>query len=95
MNTVSWTLYALKKYDNILDSYLEKYGLDKMIDLEVQVNKWTGNLKRNKNLCPPSPKDKDLRRCVINKSISFIYTVDKNNIEIMSIFFNRSGHLFS
>ena len=51
-------------------------------------------LKQHKHLCPPSNKNKTLRRCVITPQTSLVYRIKGTVFELMALFDNRSEHLY-
>jgi hypothetical protein len=51
-------------------------------------------LKTQKHLCPPSDKQKSLRRFVIAPQTSIVYQIKENIIELVVFFDNRSEHIY-
>src|SRR5690554_6522275 len=61
---------------------------------EARVESLINRLKTQKRLCPPSGKQKNLRRCVIAPQTSLVYQIKDNIIELVAFFDNRSEHKY-
>jgi plasmid stabilization system protein ParE len=90
--TVSWSPLAEKTYLKTLSQILDRWTLKEAEDFEAKVENLISNLKTNKHLCPPSLKQKHLRRCILAPQTSLIYQITDNTIEIVAFFDNRSKH---
>ena len=62
---ISWSPLAEETYLKTLSQILEHWTLKEAEDFEAKVESLIEKLKTQKRLCPPSDKQKSLRRCVI------------------------------
>jgi len=62
---IYWSPLAEETYLKTLSQILERWTLIEAEDFESKVNSLLEKLKIHKQLCPPSGKQKNLRRCVI------------------------------
>ena len=62
---ISWSPQAEETYLNTLSQILEKWTIKEAEGFEAKVESLLEKLKNQKHLCPPSGKQKSLRRCVI------------------------------
>ena len=91
---ISWSPLAEETYLKTLSSILERWTVKEAEDFENKVESLLEKLKTQKRLCPPSAKQKSLRRCVIAPQTSLVYQIKENIIELVSFFDNRSEHLY-
>ena len=91
---ISWSPLAEKTYLETLSQILERWTIKEAEDFETKVESLIENLKTQKQLCPPSDKQKSLRRCVIAPQTSLVYQFKDNIIELVAFFDNRSEHLY-
>ena len=91
---ISWSPLAEETYLKTLSQILERWTLKEAEDFETKVNSLIEKLKIHKQLCPPSGKQKFLRRCVITPQTSLIYQIKANTIELVAFFDNRSNHKY-
>jgi plasmid stabilization system protein ParE len=91
---ISWSPLAEETYLKILSSILEGWTFKEAEDFEYKVESLLEKLKTQKRLCPPSDKQKSLRRCVIAPQTSLVYQFKDNVIELVAFFDNRSQHQY-
>jgi len=91
---ISWSPQAEETYLNTLSQILEKWTIKEAEDFEAKVESILEKLKTQKHLCPPSCKQKSLRRCVIAPQTSLVYQIKNDIIELVAFFDNRSDHLY-
>lgn len=86
---ISWTPNAKEAYLATLEYLYDNYKVEVALSLDLKLEALLSKIKLHKNLCPPSKHFNHLRRCVISKYNSLIYTVDKDNIIIIAFYDNR------
>lgn len=91
---ISWSPLAEETYLNTLSQILERWTIKEAEDFEAKVESIIEKLKTQKHLCPPSSKQKSLRRCVIAPQTSLVYQIKTDTIELVAFFDNRSNHLY-
>jgi plasmid stabilization system protein ParE len=91
---IIWSPLAEVTYLNTLSYILEKWTIKEAEDFENKVESLLEKLKTQKQLCPPSNTQKNLRRCVIAPQTSLVYQIKNNTIELVAFFDNRSDHLY-
>lgn len=89
---VNWTDEAKASYKNVVNNILDDWNIEIATQLEEDVNVLIRNLEDYEHFCPPSKKDKNLRRCVISKQTSLLYEVNKTHIDLVAFFDNRTNH---
>ena len=91
---IFWSPTAEKSYIAILEFIIQKWYVKEAEALDKKVEDLIQQLKRHKNLCPPSKKFRNLRKCVITSQTSMIYQFRNSTIEIIAFIDNRSNHIF-
>lgn len=91
---IVWSPRAEETYLKILEYILLNWSVKEAEDFENKITGLIGRLRFYKNLCPPSPKKKQLRKCVVTSQTSIIYRVKKQTIEIVAFIDNRSRHSY-
>lgn len=91
---IYWSPEAEETYLRTIAFILEQWPVQVAADFEQMVENLLNKLRQHKNLCPPSPKHKKLRKCVISGKTSLIYRVNGNDIELVAFIDNRSGHTY-
>ncbi|MFW6275750.1 MAG: type II toxin-antitoxin system RelE/ParE family toxin [bacterium] len=91
---ISWSPLAEETYLKTLNQILDRWSVKEAEDFEAKVDSLIEKLKIQKRLCPPSDKQKSLRRCVIAPQTSLVYQIKENIIELVAFFDNRSEHYF-
>lgn len=91
---IVWSPVAEETYLKTLSSILEKWTIKEAEDFEYKVESLLSVLKKQKHLCPPSQKMKNLRRCVITPQTSLVYQIRNNIIELVAFFDNRSLNIY-
>jgi plasmid stabilization system protein ParE len=93
MNKVIWSHRAKTSYLETLEFILLKWTVREATNLEEMVNELIEKLRSNKHLCPLSKKT-SLRKCVVSKQTSMVYSLNGNEIVIVGFIDNRSQHSF-
>ena len=90
MNKLRWSPNAEDAYLAILEYLAEAKGISFAMQLDKQVELLAEHLRNFDKLCPPSIIEPLLRKCVIGKNYALLYQVDKQGIEVLMFFDNRS-----
>lgn len=94
MNQVIFSPIAEEAYLALLEYYYQ-YSVDFALALERKLDELMENLKRFKQLCPPSSSFPALRRCTITENITLVYRIEDDIIiYVVSVIDNRSDHGF-
>ncbi|MBN2681505.1 MAG: hypothetical protein JXR58_03290 [Bacteroidales bacterium] len=93
-NIIVWSPVAEFTYLETLSFILKTWTSKEAEAFKLKVESLVNLLKTQKNLCPPSRKQRRIRRCVITPQTSLIYQFSKGNIEIIAFFDNRTNHNF-
>ncbi len=91
---VIWSPLAEETYLKTLSLILDQWTIKEAENFEAKVESLIQKLKTHQRLCPPSDKQKNLRRCVIAPQTSLIYRIKGNMIELVTFFDNRSEHVY-
>lgn len=91
---ISWSPLAEETYLKTLSQILDRWTIKEAEEFEAKVESLIEKLKTQKWLCPPSDKQKSLRRCVIAPQTSLVYQIKDNIIELVAFFDNRSEHKY-
>ena len=96
MYTIVWTETAKLAYQQIQSFVLQNWSIDIVLRLDKDVEDLLQNLTKHKHLCPGLSEFPGLRKCLINKQTSLIYSVDELNkiINLVTIVDNRMDHPF-
>ena len=86
---VVWSQKALFSYEKIVDFILEQWNVTIALEFEDITNQTIERIKNNHKLCP-SVKGMSIRRCVIHKNVSLIYSVKDEILTILAFVDNRS-----
>ena len=94
MNEIRWTNTARDEYASLLKGI---YGVsvDAAIRLDEQIEALQDRLLLFKSLCPPHARIPTMRRCVVTRFVSLVYDLLDGEIVVVSVFDNRSEHLFN
>jgi plasmid stabilization system protein ParE len=91
-NEVIWSELAQDTYIQFLKYLLDNNFSNAAIVFDEKVESLIERLQQFKELCPPSNKIKQFRKCVINAQVSLVYRTSDNMIEIVAFIDNRSKH---
>ena len=91
---ITWSVVAKDSYLTIIEQLFDRWNLNIVKQFESQVNQLIHNISFHDHICPKSIF-KDLHKCVVNKHISLIYRIKNEvDIEIVTLIFNQSEHIF-
>ncbi|NTW31642.1 MAG: type II toxin-antitoxin system RelE/ParE family toxin [Bacteroidetes bacterium] len=88
---VIWSPLAEETYLNTLEFILKKWTIKEADELVCMIKDLIEKIQSFKNLCPPSRKHKNIRKCVVSYQTSLVYRIHKNFIEIVAFIDNRSN----
>jgi hypothetical protein len=91
---VTWSDEAKAIYYQKINELLEDWPVEVAIKLENSVNELIHNLEYHNHICPASKKSISIRRCVISKHNSIIYTIENNTIHLVGFIHNKSDHKY-
>lgn len=94
MNQITWSENAMFVYDATLDYITERWSEKVASKLEQKVDKLMKSLETNKHLCQRTKMFPNLRRCVVSKQSSLVYSIDGDAIHIIAFYDNRSDITF-
>jgi mRNA-degrading endonuclease RelE of RelBE toxin-antitoxin system len=96
MYQIVWSATAVNSYQQTWDFIANNWSIDIIIDLDTKVQNLLDKLSNQERLCPPLKKFAYLRKCVISKQTSLIYSIDSQNkiINIVTFVDNRMNHPF-
>ena len=83
---------ASETYLDMLTFILEQWSVDVAQRFDDRVNTLLDKLITFEQLCPPSEKIPELRKCIISKQSSLVYQIRDDYIELVAFFDNRSDH---
>jgi mRNA-degrading endonuclease YafQ of YafQ-DinJ toxin-antitoxin module len=92
---IFWSPVAEETYLKTLSQILERWTIKEAEDFEARVESLINRLKTQKRLCPPSGKQKNLRRCVIAPQTSLVYQIKDNIISNSVISFIHYADKFT
>ena len=90
---IVWSDLAKDYYLYIFEQLFEKWNILVVENFEEETNSLIQNIALYNHICPKS-KIKNYHKCIINKHISLIYRIENQTIEIVTLLFNQSDHLY-
>jgi len=88
---IEWSARSREDYLKLLDYLAEKWGIKTINKLNNRLQEILKLISERPDMYPSSGKKKHVRRCVINKQISLYYQINKDKIELITIFDNRQN----
>lgn len=73
---------------------MEQWSVEVAQRFDDQVNALLDKLTIYEQLCPPSDKIPELRKCTISEQSSLIYQIKEKDIELIAFIDNRSDHSY-
>lgn len=92
MFQIIWSPLATETYLDLLASILENWSLEVAQKFDDQINALLDKLTIYNQLCPPSDRMPDLRKCTISEQTSLVYQIKGRQIELVAFFDNRGNH---
>lgn len=90
---IIWSTLAKDYYIYIIEQLFEKWNIKIVEKFEEEINSLVNNISKNNQICPQS-RILNYHKCMVNKHISLIYRIENQRIEIITLLFNRSDHLY-
>lgn len=90
---IIWSDLAQEYYLKILEELFEKWNITIVNRFENEIITLISKISEFNHICPKS-KISSLHKCLVNKNISLIYRIENNTIEIVTLLFNQSDHLY-
>ncbi|MBF00113.1 type II toxin-antitoxin system RelE/ParE family toxin [Flavobacterium coralii] len=91
MHNIRLSKLASEKLNGLLDYLEEEWSLNVALDFENIFGEKLAQVAAFPESCPKSKTFKDLHICIVTKQTSSIYRVRNNDVEIITIFDNRSS----
>ena len=92
MNII-WSDLAKEYYLYIIEQLFEKWNISIVEKFENETITLIQNIAVHNHICPKS-KIANYHKCFINKHISLIYRIENQSLEIITLLFNQSEHLY-
>lgn len=90
---IIWSNLAKNYYITIIEQLAEKWSFTIVEKFEIETLELISKIASFNHICPSS-KIINLHKCVINKHISLIYRINNEKLEIVTLLFNQSDHLY-
>lgn len=90
---IVWSEEAKTNYLEMIDQLFERWNYKIVIRFQNDINTLIQALSSNPELCPQSDIH-FLKKCIINKHTALIYKLDRGKINIVSLIYNQSDHIF-
>lgn len=90
---ITWSSEALETYDKIIEYIFSIWGIKPVIQLHHELKLLIKSIETNHKLCPKS-KLVGLRKCVLSKQTSLIYSISRTKLVIVTFIDNRSQHTY-
>ncbi len=88
---IVWSDESILTLEKIMDYIFKEWGIQPIIDLQLEVDRLIHLLTTNKKLCPKS-KAINVRKCVVSEQTSMVYKIERSHLEIVTFIDNRSKH---
>jgi len=86
---VIWSLESSRKVQSIVEYLLEEWGEKEANDILNRLKNFEDLVIEHPQLYPASQEDDNLRKAVITKFQSVIYTIDDDSIRVLTILDHR------
>ena len=90
---IVWSDLAKEYYLYIIEQLFEKWNIKIVEKFEFETITLIQNIALHNYICPQS-KIANYHKCIINKHISLIYRIENQTLEIITLLFNQSEHLY-
>jgi plasmid stabilization system protein ParE len=87
---VIWSEEALISYEKIVIFILEHWNVGIALEFEKITNQTIDRIKSNHLLCP-SIIGRSVRKCIIHKNVSLLYSIKDDILTIVAFVDNRSN----
>lgn len=87
--SIFWSARAEIHYENIKNYLLETFSSKEVSKLNLMLQKFETTISLFPKMYPVSKEKPSLRRAVLNKQLSVIYSIRKEEIQILALLDNR------
>ncbi len=90
---IIWSGLAKEYYVYIIEQLFEKWNIEIVEKFENEIINLINKIANHNHICPQS-KINNYHKCVVNKHIALIYRIQNNDLEIITLLYNQSNHLY-
>lgn len=84
-----WTDRAIQEYENLIIYLWKEWGEETTIRVCEEINKKIVYIQNSPEQFPVIVKSKKIHRCVVSHQTSIFFRIQKDSIELISLFDNR------
>jgi len=88
MKKIVWSADAVDDYEQNIDYLLDEWGVKETQEFIDEVKEILETISKMPELFPMSDY-RNIRKCVVRKQISILYTINDDRIELVRIWNNR------
>jgi len=88
---IEWSERASAEYEKLVIYLQNEWGRDIAFRVTIEIDQKIVRIKNSPEQFPIFKKKKNVRRCVASPQTSIYFRVNKDMIEIMSVFDNRQN----
>lgn len=90
---IDWSVEATDTFKSTFSYLVEEFNLEVAYKFRSYTYELLTSLADNNKLCPTSIKI-NIRRCVLHKNTSLVYTLIRNKILLVTFIDNRTEHKY-
>ena len=90
---IIWSDLAKEYYLYIIEQLYEKWNIQIVEKFEIETISLIQKISQHNYICPQS-KINNYHKCIINKHISLVYRIENQTLQIITLLFNESDHLY-
>ncbi len=90
MKKIVWSADAVSDYEQNIDYLLDKWGVKETQQFIDEVTDILDTISKMPELFPLSDY-RNIRKCVVRKQVSILYTVNDDKIELVRIWNNKQN----
>ena len=84
-----WTERAIQEYEQLLTYLWKEWGEETTIKVCEEIDKKIFHIQKSPEQFPVFLKTKKIHRCVVSHQTSIFFRIQKESIELLSLFDNR------
>ncbi|HEY2583554.1 MAG TPA: type II toxin-antitoxin system RelE/ParE family toxin [Mucilaginibacter sp.] len=88
---IIWMDRASEEYEKLVKYLLGEWGREVAIRISIEIDQTIIRIQNSPEQFPVFRKTKKIHRCVFSPQTSIYFRINKNAIEILSIFDNRQN----
>ncbi len=88
---IEWSPRATKEYLSLLEYLLDEWGEKTVRKFSNRIETILKDISEQPKMYPASAKRKNIRRCVVTKQTSLYYRVERDKIELVTLFDSRQN----